>query len=278
MAFQPFGYPFEVRSSKNIAALKAALREKKKGWFDVKDGPRGWIIGPFLCLWNSAFQRFGPMVLAKISSDNGTSVIRGRAGSDLNGTLAMAAWVVILALIVSAAAREGQSIEQFAIAIGIMIFVVPFVLWMAHLDKREADTLVRFIQRTVSSPSAAAMFSESGIAQRPTATLSIDGDEQTELPTVSDLRAAIEALAVDQFLVLERAPEEYMQLLSRKDDYQLEKREGSRARHFQTHLSKGMGVDDASYDRSERAVITVMTDYLFGRSESVPITWKRVDI
>ena len=54
MTFQPFGYRFEITSELTPTEAKAAIRSKKTTVFDVKNGARGWIVGPFICLWFSA--------------------------------------------------------------------------------------------------------------------------------------------------------------------------------------------------------------------------------
>lgn len=85
MGFQPFGFTFEIFSSLPPERAKAALRSKKTSLFDAQNGARGWIAGPFICLWFSAFDRYGPMLFGLISAYNLGTRVRGRAGSDLNG-------------------------------------------------------------------------------------------------------------------------------------------------------------------------------------------------
>lgn len=80
MDFQPFGYRFEIISHLSAANTKKAIRDKKTGLFDAKNGARGWVAGPFICLWFSAFDRYGPMLVGLISSENFGARVRGRAG------------------------------------------------------------------------------------------------------------------------------------------------------------------------------------------------------
>ena len=77
MPFEPIGYRFEVRSPRPPAEVKTGIRSRKKGWFDVKSGARGWIAGPFICLWFSAFDEAGPMLLGIISRDGAGTRVRG---------------------------------------------------------------------------------------------------------------------------------------------------------------------------------------------------------
>jgi len=89
MAFQPFGCAVDIRSEMAPRAVRSAIRRRWRGWFDPINGSRGWMIGPFICLWRSALDSRGPILLAVVSSDGFGSRISGRAGSDLNGIAMM---------------------------------------------------------------------------------------------------------------------------------------------------------------------------------------------
>jgi len=275
MAFQPFGYGFEIRSPKSPVAVKSAIRAKKVGWFEPKNGPRGWIAGPFMCLWNSAFDRHGPMVIAHIARDDHGSRIRGRAGSDLNGLVALTIMTPLMVfLLLAMLAREGTTSLSFYFLVAFFGLGIPATFWWAHADKREADPLVRFVRRTVEPRTAESVAQAAPeITAAPAARL-ID-DNGKKLPATGEgVRAAIEGFSVDSFVIVEREPDQYMQVLSRKDDYLLEKREGSADQHYQLVLPKGELGEAVSYDQSERELIAIMTDYLYGRSESRPLHWK----
>jgi hypothetical protein len=274
MAFQPFGYGFEINSPKSPDAVKSAIRAKKVGWFEPKNGPRGWIAGPLMCLWNSAFDRHGPMVIGRIARDGHGSHIRGRAGSDLNGLVALTIMTPLIVFLLAILAREGSTSPYFYLLLAFFGLGIPATFSLAHTDKREADSLVRFLRRTVEPRTA------KSVAQTPpenTESLSarVMDDNGNQLPATGEtIKAAIEGLGVDSFVIVEREPERYMQVLSRKTDYVLEKREGSADQHFRLTLPKGGLGETASYDQSERELIAIMTDYLYGRSESRPLDWK----
>jgi hypothetical protein len=96
MAFQPFGYRFDL-----------AIRAKRKGWFASKTGARGWMIGPLLCLWWDPYDKQGPMLIGWLSEDGFGTRIIGRAGSDLNGMLLFVVIYPFLAWIFFQMARNG---------------------------------------------------------------------------------------------------------------------------------------------------------------------------
>jgi len=151
MAFQPFGYRFEVRSHLSPEEAKAAIRTHKQVLFDAVSGPRGWLIGPFVCLWMYDFLRTGPMLIGRIQQREGGSRIRGRAGSDLNGTAYMAVLGALLPIIAFQIVRQGDP-AAFKSA---LYFLVPsavllvLIFLSAHRDRAEADPLVDFLERTL---------------------------------------------------------------------------------------------------------------------------------
>ena len=108
MAFQPLGYRFEITSPLSLQEAKRRIRLRKMGWLDPKNGARGWIIGPVLCLWLSAFDRHGPMVVARMKHDGMKTKVVGRAGADLNGTALFALLAPLMAWLTFQMARHGQ--------------------------------------------------------------------------------------------------------------------------------------------------------------------------
>jgi hypothetical protein len=127
--------------------VKAAIRARKCGWFDTKNGARGWIAGPFICLWFSAFDRHGPMLLGKISEVGTSTRISGRAGSDLNGLIIFIALLPLMPLFLYDSIQAGD----FTLT---SLFVLSYLLvfWLSHRDRREAEPLVRFLKEAASAP------------------------------------------------------------------------------------------------------------------------------
>lgn len=152
MAFQPLGERFEIRSPLAPAEARAAIRTQWRGWFAQAEGPRGWIIGPFLCLWNSAFNRYGPLALARIGADaSGGTRITGRAGSDLNGTLFLLVLIAVMLAMVAQMIAEGAG--RFALVVGVLASLFPLSLWLANKDRHDDRPLVAFLRRTLADRS-----------------------------------------------------------------------------------------------------------------------------
>lgn len=277
MAFQPLGYRFEITSPLSLDEAKGRIRRKKKGWFDPQNGARGWIVGPFMCLWLSAFDRHGPMVVARLKHDGMETKIVGRAGADLNGTALFLFLTPLMAWLVYQMARHGQgSTGQYAI-LGILFGVgLPLTLWINSSDRREADTLVHFIRKTFAPTVRSARGSTpSSPLQSNSVRLIVNGKERAEV-SADQLGEALSALSIGDFAVLELAPDEYIQALSHEDHYILEKREGSAGRHFQAILPKGPLGEHQKYEASVAQLRDVMTAYLNRHPPSSDPNWKRI--
>jgi hypothetical protein len=229
-----------------------------------------------MCLWNSALDSFGPMVIARIKQESHGSRIVGRAGSDLNGLVALSIMTPAMAFLLVTLASAGDTSVYFFFLLICFGLGIPAAFWSAHSDKREADPLVRFIRRTVE-PRTAESISQAAPEMTTIQGVRLLDCNRAELqPTAAGVRAAIEGLGADRFVIVERGPEEYMQVLSRKADYLLEKREGSTDHHYQLLLPKGELGEAGMYDQSEARLIAILTDYLYGRTEARSLNWKRV--
>jgi hypothetical protein len=231
--FQPFGYWFEVQSPCSPSAVKAAIRARKKTWLDPKKGARGWIVGPFICLWFSALDRYGPMLFAKISpADVGTRVA-GRAGSDLNGlalyTLLLPVFAVIIYQVVSTGEWTSGQVGLF----GGLILLSPLIYWSSHKGRREAEPLVRFIRDSVTGSVPTGSAKTSAVTVPAAFTMDVGGEEYGGPVTPEAIHDALLNVGLGDFVILQEAPERYIQTAFRDGGYLLEKRDGDSQRHFE---------------------------------------------
>lgn len=155
MGFQPFGYRFEIFASLPPAEAKAVIRSKMAGIFDTKNGARGWIVGPFICLWFSAFDRYGPMLFGLISANNFGTRMHGRAGSDLNGVLTFTLLIPLMAWLVFKIVSEGQaSGDQIGVIALVFLVGGPLMYWSAHKERKSAEPLERFLRKALAQQDA----------------------------------------------------------------------------------------------------------------------------
>ena len=187
MAFQPFGHPFGISSSLSASELKKSIRSRNKGWFDMNDGARGWVVGPVVCLWFSAFDRQGPMLLGWISRNTWGTQITGRAGSDLNGLLVLAVLTpfMIFAVFMMVSTGGSRSLDAAVLASGLYVFICGIVLWTKHLFRREAEPLVRFLRDVATKSSPPRQAGPSAGAKISELVLSVNGEDQG--PVTSDI-------------------------------------------------------------------------------------------
>jgi hypothetical protein len=274
MPFEPFGYRFDISSTKSPVEAKAAIRAGLKGWLDPKTGPRGWIAGPVVCLWRSAFDRHGPMLIAWITADNFGTHVRGRAGSDLNGTAVAVVVFPLLALLFYNLLRSGATSIGQTLVFAAVLMLSPMIFWFAHKDRRQAEPLVEFVRRAlgVVRPAARRVSVRSGPFLPMLLTVGTNPGEA--VPATAD--AVCEAVAAieadpDSFLVLATEDERYMQVASPDGVFVLEKREGSEANHFVAKRAAGDG-NSLSADEITEALL----DYLEGRPSIPGIRWDRL--
>jgi hypothetical protein len=279
MAFQPLGYRFEITSPLSLEKAKGRIRQKKKGWLDPQNGARGWILGPFMCLWLSAFDRYGPMVVARLEHDGMKTKIVGRAGADLNGTVLFLFLTPLMAWLVYQMVRHGQGSTGQYVILGLLFGVgLPLTLWINSSDRREADSLVHFVRKTLAPTDRSARGSPpSSPARSNPVRLIVNGEERAGIST-DQLDETLSALSIGDFAILEFTPDEYMQALSNEDHYIVEKREGSAARHFQAILLKGGLGEHQQYEASLTQLRDVMTAYLHRQPPSSDPNWKRITL
>ena len=242
VAFQPFGYRFEIKSPSRPADVKAAIRARMKGWFDPKNGARGWIAGPFVCLWFSAFDKYGPMLFGLISEDDLGTRVRGRAGSDLNGVVMFSLLTPFMAFLTFNLVSGGASVRQLLVIAVVFLVGGPLLYWSAHKDRRQAEPLVRFLRDavTISGRSLRARSAATTISKSVTLIL---GENSTEAATPDAIHDALLAVGAGDFVILESGPETYIQTASRDGGYILEMREGDSQRHFQAVRRSGAPID-----------------------------------
>ena len=233
MAFQPFGYRFEVKTLSSVPDVKAAIRSRKKRWLEAKSGARGWIIGPFICLWFSAFDRYGPMLFGRISrADIGTK-ITGRAGSDLNGLAVFTLMLPLIPLLLYEIVSAGEYTPDQFIIVGGLILLIPLMFWFSHKDRRQAEPLVRFLRDTVTIRDRKLRANPPVLAVPETVTLNAGGELHDGPVTWDALHDALLNIGSGDFAILEAAPERYIQTAFRDGGYVVEMRDGGARRHFE---------------------------------------------
>ncbi|NEX92448.1 hypothetical protein [Caulobacter sp. 17J65-9] len=266
MPFQPFGDKFDIRSPSSPYDVKQLIRARKKGWFHPKDGARGWIAGPVICLWLRPNDRFGPMLLGWISPDGPGTRIVGRAGSDLNGLLLLTLFLPIYAVIpVRMAMVEGDP-GRAAMMGGFFALVIAVTLWAYHAFRKEAEPLVRFLRDTVARAKSA------GAEVYPALTLDVCGYRHEGPVTRESIHEGLREIGLDGFVILQRSPTNYIQTTWRDGGFALEMRKGDALRHC-----LAVRLDDHSASRetiSFDEVLAAFMAYASGKPTPPSLQWE----
>jgi hypothetical protein len=233
LTFQPFGYRFEITSELTPTEAKAAIRSKKTTVFDAKNGARGWIVGPFICLWFSAFDRYGPMLFGLISADNSGTRVKGRAGSDLNGVVTFTLLIPMMAWLVFMMISEGQASFGRLLVIALLFLVGgPVVYWSAHKQRKDAEPLERFLRKNLTPSAARPKSTGGGLDIREGFRLILNGDHLDAPVTQEAAQSALMRVGNGDFLIIETGSQNYIQTSCRDAEYVLEVRKGGPDKHY----------------------------------------------
>jgi hypothetical protein len=276
MAFEPFGYRFEVCSALSPDAAKAAIRSRKRGLFDSRGGARGWIAGSIICL-QSDNSRNPPMIIARISqSDLGTK-IKGWAGYlgsvgliGLVPVLAYGAWLIF-------SDPNMDHAPAYLLFEAFVVAIMSLVLWMNHRSRHDADPLVCFLRDAVGKPDQlrktrsalpklAAKFPKS-------LTLEIGGSVLNDPATPTSVRDALLDLEGDGFVILSSAEESYIQTIEKLGRYIVEKREGDDLHFYRAVRRETEPSDDPETFTYEEALAVF---FAYGSNSPMPsfLEWK----
>lgn len=269
MGFQPFGYRFEIFASLPPAAAKAAIRSKMTGIFDTKNGARGWIAGPFICLWFSAFDRYAPMLFGLISANNSGTRVHGRAGSDLNGVLMFTLLIPLMAWLVFKMVSEGQAsggqLLYFA-----LVFLVggPLMYWWAHKERKDAEPLERFLRKALAPPDARSKSTVSARKIQEGLRVILNGEYLEGPVTKAAIEDALMRVGNRDFMIIESAPQDYLQTACRDGGYILEVRKPGPGEHYQAVRNGGAvgGLAKPNDTLTFEEVSAAMASYVVGDS------------
>lgn len=243
---------------------KAAIRAKKTGIFDAKNGARGWVVGPFVCLWFSALDSYGPMLFGLISADNFGTRVHGRAGSDLNGVLMFTLLVPLMACLVLPMILAGQASLGQLLVIGLVFLIGgPLVYWFAHKERKDAEALVRFLRKTLIPSAERSKSVTRAQAVQKGLQLILNGDCMEGPVTQEAVQSALMRVGNGDFMVIEAGPHDYIQTACEGDTYVLEVRKGGPDAHFRAvRNDPTRSATDASFTHDE--VSAAMASHVSG--------------
>lgn len=268
MPFQPFGFPFDVDSPLTPAEVNARVRRKAKTWFEKRNGARGWVLGPFICMWWSAFAPRGPMLFGWISPSGAGSRIVGRAGSDLNGVVYVTLLIptIIVSLLIRTTFHPG-TLNPALNGIGLLLIVViPIWLlgaWMRQSLHDEAEPLLRFLRNTATPTRRTATR-----AAARSLTLTVNDTSRFGAVSAADIEDALSGTGLDDILILEASPQDYIQTAWADGGFILERREGGADRHFRAETP------DGSVTITVEEVLAAFVAYAEERAMPSSLIWK----
>ena len=239
------------------------------GIFDAKNGARGWIAGPFICLWFSAYDRYGPMLFGLISANNLGTRVHGRAGSDLNGVLMLTLLIPLTAWLVFKMVSEGQASGGRLVVIALVLLVSgPLVYWSAHKERKDAEPLERFLQKALARPDARSKSTVTARKIQGGLRLILNGEYLEGPVTKATIQDSLMRVGNRDFMIIESAPQDYLQIACCDGGYILEVRKGGTGEHYQAVRNGGAvgGPAKANDTLTYEEVSAAIASYIVGDS------------
>lgn len=277
MGLNLLGQRFEVRFRDAPLRVKAAIRARKKSMLEPRIGARGWIAGSLIVLW-LRLSPHGPMLIGWVSSDGSITRIRGRAGSALRGLITCLLLTPFMIFLVAVLALENSAQALPSGALLLAIWVGAF--WGNRGLHHEAEPLVRFLEgiseqgrrKPPAQSVGAANFDDSEVDAK--LGLSVSGQRIAEEISVGRIRAEVDGLGSEDFLLLELGRQNYIQTASIDEgSFILERRNGRARDHFRGLRPRRDAQTNRYFSREE--VLEVLLCYATNRADPAFVRWER---
>ena len=146
MAFQPFGYTARMMAHLTLEEIEQVLVANlpKSGSYPPEGVVRGWVVDNWFCLWSSR-RRNGPIVFGRIVQYGDVSIIRVRAGADLNYVVPFTGFLSLFALILLWRLLLGDTLSRQINDWLWLGGLTGFLLTLSHWRRFESDPLVTFL-------------------------------------------------------------------------------------------------------------------------------------
>lgn len=223
------------------------------------------------------------MLVGTLVDDGLACRIKGRAGSDLNGVAMFVAMLLLLIWLIYMSTSEGDPATGrlvLMVAIFVLLLLSPLILWLAHSDRKDAEPLIRFL-RDVAGERAAPLRARP--AQMPlleNLALRVSG-ELAPLPLNTDaIYDALLETGTNEFIVLERSAEKYLQTASRGGKFTIEMRDGDYLHHYQARRADRTQTKrrKLNFDFSFEETLDVVLAYATGNEMPNLIAWEKMDM
>lgn len=230
------------------------------------------------------------MIIARIVKNRVGTRIVGRAGSNLNGVMALVLMLVV-AVMLGGLALAGHVPDGPAVVFG-LAFLLPLtivVLLMAHKDRRKAEPLDRFIREAVGASARSKGADPIPVTVAPkmpairiSPDLTLDANGKTHMSPISQemIRDALDEARANGFVIIYAASEEYIQTAADGDGFVLEIRKGGPDSHFEAVRTDPASKRSLIYRRTFTFEETLAALLAYGSGTPMPgiVDWKPVSI
>lgn len=263
---------FTIDCTGNADEARAAIRAGLSKWLAEKDGPRGWVAGPFMCLWRTALLNDNT-VYALILRRGWQARIVGVTLDDIALALALLLPVGLLGWLIPWTIA-GQLFALGTVLLGIL--AVGAIALVIHWPRgtREDRTIV-FLRRAAGGltmePGSEEPLPDYSRTPRQ-AKLTIGSNGPVEGPTAANIRSAFSEMdaGVAEYLILESGAEHFVQCRPEDHGYVVEWRDGGAERHFVARRPNELAEPLSSSD-----ALRLILDYLHESEWPDTVSWEK---
>ncbi|MFB0612173.1 hypothetical protein [Aurantiacibacter poecillastricola] len=233
--------PFRIQSRLPPEQVRGLVKGAFVDWFEIREAPRGWIIGPLMCVWRTAFTNDNTVYALILRAGWRTRVV-GFSLSDVARPFFALCLLAILWGIWNQYAA-GEMLLRGAILFSVIIGALFTLLARWPMAKREPPS-VRFLRRLIEQDRAVS----EEVEEVPLPTfecnpraldLILSGMPTGRVESAADVISAFRKVedASEEFIILAASDEQFIQSAPMGDGFIVEWRDGSEDRHFTARLA-----------------------------------------
>lgn len=263
---------FTIECDQTPDQVKGATKNSLVGWFEARDAPRGWIVGPVLCLWRTALAN-DDVVYAIIRQKAWRTQIVGFALDQLAGVFcALLLVVTLLWLVIGTASGSLYLMGTLPLGLVVATLLALVIFWSRSETEARTISFLRSKFGNDHEPRGSRASIDLPEVSGPVRSmqLQLSGRSRTAPATVDGVIAGMRSIerGDEEFLILFTGEQCYLQAAPRDEGFVVEWRDGSEGRHFVARVK-----DAPRYNLSADEILALALIYLQGGEWPDEIQW-----
>ena len=219
---------FTIRSSDDVAQTRRRIRGLLRPWFDLKPGPRGFVIGRLACIWTGIGAHHQPECVALIRRDGWTGTRIVGATFAIPAMLAVLLAPALGAVWAAKGILDGSLYAMGAVPILFLCLgALACAFWLMGRSDPERNPVVRALRHEFEPQSRRGPLKLAMPEDRIVPiTMDVSGLRSLAPVAVSDLTGVLDAIETgeESHVILSRSEYEFMQCAPSEFGYTIELR------------------------------------------------------